>query len=484
MTSRPLKAFFNKFKSKVPEKDRVPFWQKVAYGLGGPVEGTSNWIPAQNLTPVFNIGLGISPALLGLVTMLWRGWDAFSDPIMGNISDNARTRWGRRRPFIVLGAILAGLTMPLMWWAPREMSELQTFSWLLVSGIIFYTCFTVWSMPYYSLHLEMSPDYDERTNITAYRTFPQQILSALSGWILAAASLSIFSTSADGSPDLVNGMRYISIGLAIVTICLGVLPGIFVKERYYAKETSQQAKQKLIPSLKQTLKTKPFLLIVGIVFTNMFGFGLVGTLGFYVSAYYVCQGDIQLAATIAGVKTTLLFAPNLISIPICTRLATRYGKKFVLYMVAVSGLIGNISIFFCYTPEHPWLQLIPPLLIGPVSTGLWLIVPAMQADVADYDELETGVRREGSFSAVFSWTTKVSGTITSGLGGLLLVWTGFNIDFGAEQPAHVLENLRNCYALIPIVFIIITIILISCYSLSRERMAEIRAELELRRGVL
>lgn len=476
--------FFARFKSKVPAKDRVPFWQKVAYGLGGPVEGTANWIPAQNLTPVFNIGLGLSPALLGIITMLWRAWDAFSDPIMGNISDNARTRWGRRRPFIVAGAILAGCTMPLMWWAPREMSEAMTFVWLLLTGIIFYTCFTIWSMPYYSLHLEMSPDYDERTNITAYRTIPQQFLQVCAGWILAAASLSIFSTNTDGTPDLVNGMRYISIGLAIVTICLGILPGIFVKERYYAKETSKQAKQKLLPSLKQTLSTKPFLIVVGIVFTKMFGFGLVGTLGFYVNAYYVCQGDIKLAATITGVKTTLLFAPNLLAVPICTWLATRYGKKFVLYMVATSGLIGNLLIFVCYTPANPWLQLIPPLLIGPVSVGLWLIVPAMQADVADYDELQTGVRREGSFSAVFSWTTKVSGTLTSGIGGILLVWTGFNVDFGTNQPEHVLTNLRNYYALIPIGFILINLVLVYNYKLSRERMAEIRSKLEARRGVI
>lgn len=479
-----IKRFLKSFKSKVPQKDRVPFWQKVAYGLGGPVEGTANWIPTQNLTPVFNIGLRLSPALLGIITMVWRGWDAFSDPVMGNISDNTRTRWGRRRPFIVLGAILTGLTMPLMWWAPRGMGESMTFVWLPVAGILFYTCFTIWSMPYYSLYLEMTPDYDERTNITAYRAFPQQILQLFSGWILAGASLAIFGTNIDGSPDLVNGMRYISIALGIATICLGVLPGLFVKERYYAKETSHQVKQKLLPSLKQTLTTRPFLVVLGIVFTKSFGFGMVNTLGFYVNAYYVCQGDIKLAATINGVKTTRLFAPNLLAIPICTWLTSRYGKKFILYLVAASGLIGNLSIYLFYTPENPWLQLIPPLLIGPLSTGMWLIVPAMQADVTDYDELQTGVRREGSFSAVFSWIFKVSGTLTGGLGGILLVATGFDVAHGADQPGHVLLNLRNLYICIPMIFLILNIIFISCYTLSRKKMAEIRTELESRRGII
>jgi GPH family glycoside/pentoside/hexuronide:cation symporter len=112
--------------SKVPEKDRVPFWQKVAYGLGGPVEGTANWIPQQNLTPVFNIAMGVNPIVLGIILMIWRIYDAVTDQIMGNISDNARTRWGRRRPFIVVGAILTGITMPLIWWMPTGLSNWAT----------------------------------------------------------------------------------------------------------------------------------------------------------------------------------------------------------------------------------------------------------------------------------------------------------------------------------------------------------------------
>jgi GPH family glycoside/pentoside/hexuronide:cation symporter len=115
---------------------------------------------------------------------------------------------------------------------------------------------------------------------------------------------------------------------------------------------------------------------------------------------------------------------------------------------------------------------------------MWLIVPAMQADVTDYDELKTGVRREGSFSAVFSWALKVAGTVAGGLNGFILVVTGFDIKFGAEQPEHVLHNLRNCYIWVPIVFLTLQLVLISLYRLSRERMTEIRTELEARRGVI
>ncbi len=472
------------FRSRVPEKDRVPFWQKVAYGLGGPVEGTAVWIPQQNLTPVFNIAMGMNPALLGLVLMLWRIYDAVTDQVMGNISDNARTRWGRRRPFIVAGAILTGLTMPLIWWMPGGISQTMMTAWLLIGGILFYTCFSVWAMPYYSLQLEMSPDYNERTNITAYRAYAQQVLQLAAGWVLALAALPVFSRLPDAAPDLANGMRYISIGLGLLTIGLGVLPGIFVKERYYEKETSKQAKQPLIRGLKQTLSTRPFLWIILIVFTKTFGVGMVSTLGFYLNAYYACRGNLVLATTIAGVIGTSLFAPNLFAIPVCTWIANRWDKRMLIYVTVVCGILGSLSVYLFVTPENPWLQVIPALLAGPIGVGLWLVVPSMQADVADYDELVTGQRREGSFSAVFSWTFKASSALTSGLGGVLLLLTGFNATQGAEQDPRVLETLKLLYIWIPIFFLALCLFAVSRYELTRERMAKIRAELERRRGVI
>ena len=479
-----IAALKKSFTSKVPAKDRVPFLQKLAYGLGGPIEGTAVWVPQSNLTPVFNIGLGMNPALLGLILMFWRAWDCFADPIFGNMSDNARTPWGRRRPFIVIGAILTGLTLPIMWWSPQGLSETGLFYWLLVSGLLFYSFFPLWAMPYYSLSMEMSPDYDERTNITSYRCYAQQFFGLFAAWILAWAASPLFSRLHDNKPDLVNGMRYISLVLAVITIIFGVLPGLFVKERYYEKETSKQPREPLLKGIKQTLSTRPFLWLLLIVTFGNFGFGLVGVLGFYVNAYYVCDGNIQLATEIQGVKSTLLFLPNLLTIPFCTWLTARYGKKFLLYLTAASGLLGNISIYFLYTPAHPWLQILPALLLAPMSQGPWLILPAMQADVADYDELFTSQRREGSFSAIFSWTLKAQGTVVNGLSGLVLIWTGFAIANGPHQSQAVLDHLKNYYIWIPVASLLLYLFAISRYELTRGRMQEIRRELEQRRGVI
>jgi GPH family glycoside/pentoside/hexuronide:cation symporter len=471
-------------RSNVPEKDRVPFWQKMAYGMGGPVEATAGWIPQGNLTPVFNIAMGLSPALLGGVLMVWRIWDALTDQIMGNISDNARTRWGRRRPFIVLGAILTGLTMPLIWWMPFGLPAWQMVAWLVVTGMIFYTCFSIWAMPFYSIQLEMSPDYNERTNITAYRAFAQNIFGLAAGWILALAASPMLSHLAGRKPDLANGMRYISIGLGILTIFFGVFPGLFVKERYYEKDASKQPQQPLWQGLKQTLSTRPFLWVIAITFTKTFGFSLIGTLSFYLNAYYVCKGDLVLATTISGVVSTLLFAPNLVAIPLCTWIANRWDKQTLLYITIASGILGSLTMYVLVTPQHPWLQIFPALLIGPLSAGLWLVVPSMQADVADYDELMTGQRREGSYTATYSWTLKVSTALSAGIGGFILVWTGFDISRGSGQAPHVLLNIKLLSIWVPIVFLLLSVFAVSRYELTRERMAEIRATLEARRGAV
>lgn len=180
----------------------------------------------------------------------------------------------------------------------------------------------------------------------------------------------------------------------------------------------------------------------------------------------------------------MLFAPNLFAIPLCAWIATRWDKKSLLYITVLSAVAGSLSVYFCVTPANPWLQLIPPLFIGPIGMGLWLVVPSMQADVADYDELVTGKRREGSFAAVFSWTFKASIALASGLSGVVLVLTGFEIGRGAEQAPHVLTNLKFFYILIPIGFLLLCLFAISRYDLTRERMAEIRRQLESRRGVI
>lgn len=470
-----------RFASKCPEKDRVPVGEKAAYGIGNSVEALTVWLPLSVITPVFNIGLGMSPALIGIVLGIWRIWDAIADPIMGNISDNTRTRWGRRRPFIVVGAIATGLIFPIMWWAPIGSSDTFLFCWLMFSGFLLFSAFTVWAMPYYSLQLEMTPDYNERTNVSAYRSFFGSIFNLVGGWLLAIASMDVFA-DASGEPDLVNGMRFVCFIMAALIITIGVLPGIFVKERYYDAEAARQEPQKLLPSLKRTLSTRPFLILVLIAVTQILGMGLVGTLGFYLNLYYVCEGDLALAAKFQGVINTALFLPSLLAIPFCVWFSAKYGKRKLLYLITAMSISGFLATYIFYIPGKPWLMLIPALLKGTIATGLWMIVPSMQADIADHDELTSHARREGSFCSVFSWTTKVAWTVNMSLSGFILVATGFNVEREGGQPEAVLNNMLHVYIWVPITVLCISLFAINRYGLTRGKVAEIRQQLEARRG--
>jgi glycoside/pentoside/hexuronide:cation symporter, GPH family len=479
------------YQSKPPAiSDRVPFGQKLAYGIGNCTENLAIWVPMGMMYMVFNVGAGMDPILIGWVLALWRVYDAFTDPIMGNISDNTRTRWGRRRPYIVAGAILTGLFLPLMYWMPVEwISTLSAtwkqpvmFGWLLVSGILLYTSFTIWAMPYYSLQLEMTPDYNERTSISAYRAFFQKIIGLAGGWFLALATSTYFFT--DGKPDVVNGMRYVGILIGILIITLGVLPGLFTRERYYANTAARQKSQPLIPSLKKTLSTRPFLLLILIVMTQIFGMAIPNTLGSYLNLHYVCGGDLKLSAYYQGVINTAMFAPALLAIPFCTWFSARYGKRMMLYLVTATTALGYLSVYLFYVPGVPWLMIFPAILKGTIATGLWMIAPSMQADIADYDELQTGLRREGSFSSVFSWSTKVAWTIVMLAGGYLLAATGFDSTLKTAQPPEVMERMRHLYVWLPMLFLGLSAFAISRYGLTKSKMTEVREALEARRGAV
>lgn len=462
--------------------DKVPFWQKVAYGAGGPVEHFTGAIPKSLYTPVFNIGLGMNPAVISVVLMVMTIWDAMIDPFIGNVSDNTRTRWGRRRPYIVVGAVLTAILMPVLWLVPEGLGQVGLASWFIGIGLLLYTCSSIWAMPYYSLNLEMTPDYDERTRVVAYRATFQHVFYLFGSWILYLASLPVFADPVTGKPDLANGMRTIGFVMGGIILVLGVIPGLFVKERYYRKTVDSRPKVPLIRGLKQTLRTKPFLLLIGVVLLKSFGAGLVATLGFYLNAYYVCEGDLTLAAKIQGIKATAYFVPGLLAIPFFTWLSARIGKIRLVNLTLLGGILSQLAVLVCYNPKYPYLQILPGFLGVPLGAALWMLMPSMQADVIDYDELQTGQRREGSFASVFSWIYKLSTTITVGAAGFVLVWTGFEVKNGASQPPHVLDNMLLFYVFVPVVFLVAAFFLLRLYPLTRERSQEIRDQLEARRG--
>jgi GPH family glycoside/pentoside/hexuronide:cation symporter len=253
-------------------------------------------------------------------------------------------------------------------------------------------------MPYQSLLMEMTPDYNERTRVAAVRGVMQSITGFVVGCSWWLALRPVFADPVTGDPSTVNGMRYISLGASVLILLLGVLPALFVKERYYGSDVVQdQKKIGLIKGLRETLSCKPFLVLCLFTIFFLLGTSIYDSYGRYVGTYYVLEGDWNKSALFQIYGTALYMLASLIFIPIFRRLSERIGKASCLFIAAMIVLFSALTTWFTNTPELPYLMLANTLFIGVGYAGLWLMIPSMNADVVDADELETGERRGGQF---------------------------------------------------------------------------------------
>lgn len=468
-------------KPSIEISDRIPVLQKAAFSAGTGSSYIATTLMLSYLwLPFFNIGMGMSPMVLGVILMLLRLYDAFTDVIMGNLSDNTRTRWGRRRPFIFIGAILTGCLYPLIWAMPASLGSTGKFFYLLVAGLLFLTACTIWSIAYHGLELELTPNYDERTRLAGWVAIFSKVFALGGSWVLALATGPWFQSDTGGA-DLVRGIRTVTWALAPLLIILGILPALFVKERYYEKDAARQTREPLLKSLMESLQCRPLLQVIGVSFGLMIAGASIGAVAQYLNIYYIFDGDISRAAVLTGWKGTMTSILGIALVPFWTWLGQKFDKRNMVFALILVAIFGHSLYLVCLNPAHPYLQLVPAAFEISSLTAVWLFIPAMKADIADYDELSTHRRREGALNAFFSWFYKAALTISVGAGGWLLELTGFDVAVG-KQPPEVLARMYWIFLLLPIVIWVFAIGCLARYPLTRKRMAEIRGELELRRG--
>ncbi len=496
----------------IPDDERIPFFQKLAFATGVNMDySVTGMLKGVLWMPVFNIGFGISPITLGIVMMIFRGWDAFTDPLMGNISDNTHTRWGRRRPYMFIGAFATVLLYPLFWFMPIEWSSSAKSIYLTFSGILFFTAFTSWSMPYYGMQLELTPNYDERSRLTAWMAFFTKAFYLGAGWLLplvmVVGALAIghpednvgkgaffadflaplqswFSSFPGISPDLppiVAGIRIVCWLIMLISLCFGLLPALFTKERYYQSLTKKQKREPFWQSIRETLSCKPLWILIAASFLLSFGLQSISTLGQYVNFYYVNHGDLTTGAFIAGWKNTVAVALGFLCLPILVKLGERFDKINIALAVLIIATLMHAMGYFLITPDYPYLQIANGVVETSALGAFYMFLPSMKADVSDYDEYITGRRREGAINAFYSWFVKVAGTMAVGVGGVVLELSGFDATIG-DQPQSVLNRMFIMYLCIPILIWVSAIAVLWRFPLNRERARQIRLELEQRRG--
>ena len=473
-------------------EDRIPFVKKVAYGLGAFVNNTLA-AAIGGMLIILNLGFGVNPALVGLASALPRVTDALTDPVMGFISDNTRSRWGRRRPYIFLGAILSGLFYIALWWLPVGKSEMWYFWYFNIGATIFYVGYTIFATPWVALGYELTPDYHERTRLMGVQNFIGQLAYLVSPWFLW------IMTHKPWFPTPAEGAKGLAIGVGIVAMVVGILPAIFLRERTVqstalpataaagASESFGTALARNMRSFTKgfgaTIRTKPFLKLCGATFLVFNGFIMIASFQSYVIIYYVFGGDQEMGAKYSGYNGTLGAASTFVVITIVTWLATQVGKKKAFYFSTGMSILGYGLKWFCYDPARPWLVLLPAPLIAFGLGGLFTLMGSMIADVVDEDELTSRERREGMFGSIFWWVVKVGMAAALAAGGFLLNATGFDVALGGAQTERTLFLLRVFDVVTPMLTSALAIWLIASYPISEDRAYETRKELERRRGL-
>ena len=466
-----------------PNADRVPMKQKLGYGLGAFLDMWGHWLYPSLVWQVFNIFLGMAPGLVSTAMGLKLIIDAGSDAMFGWLSDNTRARWGRRRPFMLVGGVLAGIGLPLMFAVGRGWSDQQYFIFMLVSLLLYVPIMSCFNMPWVSLGSEMTPDYHERTSVMSIKNAIQK-LPELAMFVAAQfTTLAIFN-QANGKPNILLGAQVYCSILGAVMVAISIAMFFLVRERYYEKLVSH--KQQKVPfkdTLYRTLRDKPFRRLLGSMLAYNTATAMVSVLGYYTTVYYVCKGNVALGAEWNSYMGLAGMVMGLSGIPFAGWVAHRWGKRNALVTVLILAIAAFIGDWWFYNPAMPILQLLASGCVAFTGAGFWTIYGSTLADVVDHDELETGQRREGSFAACQSWIGKVGIGVGSTASGWVLQFTGFDSKLPAQSD-EALTTIRLLLSGIPAAGLCIALIVVLGLRLTEKRMLEIRVLLEARRGTV
>lgn len=470
---------------KTAEKDRISFKEKAAYGTGTLV---LNLLPAAlSIFAFFLItAFGIDPILAGVLTGLPRLFDALTDPIMGFITDNTKSRWGRRRPYIVVGAILGGTCFALLWQLFPENSQNYTVWYFLLLSLAFTIGNTMYATPFVGLGYEMTSDYKERTRLMAASQFMGQIAWMIVPWFwVLIADPDLFESQA-------QGVRQLAIYVAGVCIVLGIVPGLFCKgidsthidnRAEISFRTMASNVMGIFKSISQAFKNTAFVKLCAATFLIFNGFQLVASFSYFIVVFHMFNGDYGATGSWpAWFSTVSAFVTAFLVIPVVSWMANKWGKRNAFITSTVLSMIGYSLKWYGFNPEIPWLMFMPIPLMSFGIGGLFTLMLSMTADVCDLDELNNGMpRKEGTFAAIYWLMVKLGQALALVLSGIVLKLVGFDAGM-ATQTVETMTNLRLADIIIPVITAAFAIVIMWNYDITEKKAHQIKAKLIQRRG--
>ena len=389
--------------------NKVPMGQKIAFGFG--------MLANQMFPAILGIFMIVLVEDLGFTGLMWSGvflfpriFDAFLDPIMGFISDNTKSRWGRRRQYVMIGGIIMGLAYIFMWQVYKSDGLEYNFWYFFLWSLVFYIGLTVFSVPYVAMGYEMSDDFHERTNIMAVSQWIGQW-----AWVIAPLFwIIMYDESWFPSADV--AVRELAIWVAIPCTIFAIIPAIFIKSKPTTNENYEplnlanvgNSLMKIFQSFLEAYKMKEFRKLCGATFFIFNSFNTVASLTFFVIVYKLFNGDagasgvwVAMFGCLGALITTFIVIPSV------AWMSKKMGKKNAFMLSQSISLFGYILLYFLFIPGKPWMYIIALPFFSFGIGSLFTIMMSMTADVIDVDEVNTGKRREGIFGAIYWWFVKV-----------------------------------------------------------------------------
>ena len=458
--------------SVTSRQGKLPVTTYVGYGVGQVGGQVLRDTPALILPIYMSTVLGLEAALGGLVILIAKTWVVFADPAFGLISDRTDTKWGRRRPFILAGGLVAAFCFFFLFYVP-DLNGTALFLYMTILYVILNTGYSSFSVPYLTMASEMSDDPDERTTILSFRNaclaLGLLVAGALSPKIIAYVTQDLGGTPREGY-EWMGGVLAGIIALSTIWVFFGTAKA--------PRNVSVQTTTPLMDQVKIALENKPFvtLIIANIVQYISAGIGYAGS--FFFLAYTVGLG--MGVFNVVSIWIIIMSITSILAMPVFVRWSAYAGKlsvyKWCLIMFAITT-----QIYFFASPENLWVVWAAAFFIGFFNSGFILMSFSVLTDTVAYDRAVTGLSREGALSSVYSAVEKISNALGSVIFMFFLSLIGFvatNDGSFAPQSESTLRNIGLFYILTPAILHSASILILNKYDLTKEKLDDLVATSE------
>jgi glycoside/pentoside/hexuronide:cation symporter, GPH family len=445
--------------------NKIPTWRKWMYGSGDFGFSLTSTIVVAYFAIFLTDVVGVRPGIAAIAIAIGRTWDYINDPLFGYISDHTRSRWGRRRPYLLFGPIPFAIVFALMWWRPPLQGEVALVVYYAFIYVLYDAAATMIYMPYFALTPELTSDYDERTSLTSVRAF-FSILGSLVAFTLPLMIVNGFSSG--------HASNVLKMGLIFAIVSAIPLYIVFFGTRE-RPEFMNQKQPGLLESIRASFQNRPFIFSTVIYLFTWVTVDILETFLLYFIKYVVnreSNSDLIMAT---------IFIVAIVALPLWVWTSRRLNKRLA-YIIGMVFFGAVLLVMINLTPATPLYLLLSLCVLAGIGVSAAHVIPwAIIPDAIEFGELKTGERHEGMFYSLISLSQKVASSVAIPLALLVLDRTGY-IPNSAQQPASAVQGIRILTGPIPAVMMCIGILFAILYPLGREGYTQIARELEDRRS--